>query len=179
MIGPYDFWAVEYAYRHAAGYTPLCGDRVTVYWKELWEFGGGVGGGMVFTFMKAQGLEIGDSLLDKDGLEVAQKVMAKASTANPPEPSVFYGHLYAGLYLEAQGDPKGSFEHIRKAAEQAGVPADQWAGVRVVVLGPQMPRRHNVAVQYFAKLLGIAGEPSTNMDTLTVSTVILVSSQSR
>ena len=30
--------------------------------------------------------------------------------------------------------------------------------MRVLVLGPQMPRKHNVAVQYFAKLLGLPGE---------------------
>lgn len=37
-----------------------------------------IGGAMVFTFMKAQGLEIGDSLLDKDGIEVAKKIMGLA-----------------------------------------------------------------------------------------------------
>ena len=37
-----------------------------------------IGGGMAFTFLKAQGLEIGDSLLDEAGIEVAKAVMAKA-----------------------------------------------------------------------------------------------------
>jgi phosphoglycerate kinase len=37
-----------------------------------------IGGGMAYTFLKAQGLEIGDSLLDQDGLEVARNAMAKA-----------------------------------------------------------------------------------------------------
>ncbi len=37
-----------------------------------------IGGGMAFTFIKAQGLEIGNSLLDKDGIDVAKTVMAKA-----------------------------------------------------------------------------------------------------
>lgn len=37
-----------------------------------------IGGGMAYTFMKAQGLEIGDSLLDAGGLETAQAVMDKA-----------------------------------------------------------------------------------------------------
>jgi phosphoglycerate kinase len=37
-----------------------------------------IGGGMAYTFLKAQGHEIGDSLLDKDGLDVAQKAMDKA-----------------------------------------------------------------------------------------------------
>ena len=37
-----------------------------------------IGGGMAYTFMKALGRDIGNSLLDKDGLEVATKVMDKA-----------------------------------------------------------------------------------------------------
>lgn len=37
-----------------------------------------IGGGMAYTFFKAQGVAIGNSLLDKDGIEVAKKVMAKA-----------------------------------------------------------------------------------------------------
>ena len=37
-----------------------------------------IGGGMAYTFMKAQGYGIGDSLLDADGLDVARTVMAKA-----------------------------------------------------------------------------------------------------
>jgi phosphoglycerate kinase len=38
-----------------------------------------IGGGMAYTFMKAQGYDIGDSLLDEAGLETAKAVMAKAS----------------------------------------------------------------------------------------------------
>jgi phosphoglycerate kinase len=37
-----------------------------------------IGGGMCFTFLKAQGREIGDSLLDKDGLDTARAALAKA-----------------------------------------------------------------------------------------------------
>jgi phosphoglycerate kinase len=37
-----------------------------------------IGGGMSYTFLKAQGYEIGDSLLDKDGIEVAKNAMQKA-----------------------------------------------------------------------------------------------------
>ena len=37
-----------------------------------------IGGGMAYTFLKAQGLEIGKSLLDKPGIEVAAKIMAMA-----------------------------------------------------------------------------------------------------
>jgi phosphoglycerate kinase len=38
-----------------------------------------IGGGMTYTFMKAQGMEIGKSLLDPDGIEVAKSAMAKAA----------------------------------------------------------------------------------------------------
>lgn len=37
-----------------------------------------IGGGMAYTFFKAKGLEIGDSLLDQAGIEVAAKIMAMA-----------------------------------------------------------------------------------------------------
>ena len=37
-----------------------------------------VGGGMAYTFFKAKGYEIGDSLLDADSIELAKDIMAKA-----------------------------------------------------------------------------------------------------
>jgi phosphoglycerate kinase len=37
-----------------------------------------IGGGMAYTFFKAMGLEIGDSLLEEDLVEVAQRVMQQA-----------------------------------------------------------------------------------------------------
>jgi phosphoglycerate kinase len=37
-----------------------------------------IGGGMAYTFMKAQGYEIGNSLLDEGGIDVAKTVLAKA-----------------------------------------------------------------------------------------------------
>ena len=36
-----------------------------------------IGGGMTYTFLKAQGLEIGDSLLEEDKLDIAREVMAR------------------------------------------------------------------------------------------------------
>lgn len=36
--------------------------------------------------------------------------------------------------------------------------AEQWRRLKVVVIGSQMPRKGNLAVQYFAKLLGVSGE---------------------
>ena len=36
--------------------------------------------------------------------------------------------------------------------------AEEWGKLRVVIMGSQMPRKDNLAVQYFARLLGEAGE---------------------
>jgi phosphoglycerate kinase len=41
-----------------------------------------IGGGMAFTFLKAQGYEIGKSLLEADKLDVAKNVMEKAAQSN-------------------------------------------------------------------------------------------------
>jgi hypothetical protein len=38
------------------------------------------------------------------------------------------------------------------------MPAAEWARLTVVVMGRQLPRRDNLAVQYFARLLGESGE---------------------
>ncbi len=40
-----------------------------------------IGGGMSYTFYKAEGLEIGTSILDKDSLELAPQLLAKAAEA--------------------------------------------------------------------------------------------------
>ena len=39
-----------------------------------------IGGGMMFTFLKAQGLEIGTSLLEEDKIDLAHEVLAQAET---------------------------------------------------------------------------------------------------
>lgn len=39
-----------------------------------------IGGGMAYTFLKAQGYEIGKSLLDEEGLELAKNAMQKANS---------------------------------------------------------------------------------------------------
>ena len=40
-----------------------------------------IGGGMSYTFFKAEGLEIGTSILDQDSLEIAPQLLAKAAEA--------------------------------------------------------------------------------------------------
>jgi len=39
-----------------------------------------------------------------------------------------------------------------------GMPATEWDRLTVLVMGPQLPRKDNAAVQYFARLLGEPGE---------------------
>lgn len=41
-----------------------------------------IGGGMMFTFYKAQGLEIGDSLLEADRVDLAKQILADAAKRN-------------------------------------------------------------------------------------------------
>merc|ERR1711937_314708 len=41
-----------------------------------------IGGGMVFTFLKAKGLEVGTSLVEDDFVDTAKEVMAKAEKLN-------------------------------------------------------------------------------------------------
>ncbi len=41
-----------------------------------------IGGGMSYTFLKAKGYDVGKSLLEKDKVELAQKVLEKAEQAN-------------------------------------------------------------------------------------------------
>ena len=48
--------------------------------------------------------------------------------------------------------------HAQVSAWRRQVPAEEWSRLRVLILGPQMPRKHNVAAQYFAKLMGLPGE---------------------
>jgi hypothetical protein len=48
--------------------------------------------------------------------------------------------------------------HSQVAAWRRDLRPDEWSKLRVVVLGKQMPRKHNVAIQYFAKLLGVPDE---------------------
>ncbi len=41
-----------------------------------------IGGGMMFTFYKAQGLEIGSSILENDKIDLAKKILAEAKSRN-------------------------------------------------------------------------------------------------
>lgn len=49
-----------------------------------------VGGAMSNTFLLAQGIEIGDSLAQRDELDIARKILAKAEKKAAKQPFVFY-----------------------------------------------------------------------------------------
>jgi hypothetical protein len=48
--------------------------------------------------------------------------------------------------------------HEQVSAWRRKLSAEEWSKLRVVVLGSQMPRKNNLAVQYFARILGETGE---------------------
>lgn len=48
--------------------------------------------------------------------------------------------------------------HAAVSKWRAAMPPEEWKRLSVVVMGAQMPRKQNLAVQYFAKLLGEPGE---------------------
>jgi len=66
-----------------------------------------IGGGMAYTFMKAQGYEIGDSLLDEGGIEVARKAMEKAKERGIelllPEDTVVADAFHATAHTKVAG----------------------------------------------------------------------------
>lgn len=96
-----------------------------------------VGGGMAFTFFKAQGKEIGRSLLDAERIAFAQDVLARVGdTLVLPVDSVVTDHLDFG------GRKVGTLKTVATDA----IPAD-WEGVDI---GPQTVRR-------FSKVIAQAG----------------------
>lgn len=48
--------------------------------------------------------------------------------------------------------------HARITAWRAEMTAEEWNAVKVVILGSALPRKQNLAVQYFCRLLGEPGE---------------------
>src|SRR5690606_6006234 len=48
--------------------------------------------------------------------------------------------------------------HRQALAWQSTLSAEEWSRLRVVIPGAPLPRANNLAVQYFAKLLGEPGE---------------------
>lgn len=65
------------------------GDRVTVYWKELWEFGGGVGGGKT--------IDIGNADANAKALRVDNGLLYHELTHCIDDTAPVYGGMHEGL----------------------------------------------------------------------------------
>jgi len=94
-----------------------------------------IGGGMAYTFLKAQGKEIGQSLLDGDSLDFCRKALSRAE-----------GKILLPVdVMVADGNPfeKGADNVQARVVSTDAIPAD-WQGVDV---GPETQRRFAEAVK--------------------------------
>lgn len=94
-----------------------------------------VGGGMIFTFFKAMGLEVGKSLLEADKIEVAKLIMEKAKALNIK--------LVLPVDIEVADNFAADANH--KTVDRENIPAD-WMGLDI---GPR-------SIQLFADELKTA-----------------------
>lgn len=85
-----------------------------------------IGGGMMFTFYKAQGMEIGKSLLEEDKIELAKKILAEAKANN----------VKLLLPVDALVADKFDNAAATKVVTVNAIPSD-WAGVDI---GPETIR---------------------------------------
>jgi phosphoglycerate kinase len=94
-----------------------------------------IGGGMAYTFLKAQGKEIGQSLLDADSLDFCREMLAKAGDKI----------LLPVDVVVADGNPfeKGPDGVQTRVVSVDAIPAD-WQGVDI---GPETQRRFAEAVK--------------------------------
>ena len=77
-----------------------------------------IGGGMAFTFLKAKGLGIGKSILDKEGIELAASLMEKASEAG-------VRLLLSVDVLAAAAFENDAQKELYNVAGQGGIPDDR------------------------------------------------------
>lgn len=93
-----------------------------------------LGGGMIFTFLKAQGVSVGDSLLEKDMVPLAKKLMSDAETSGVrlmlPEDIVVTDSFQADATT-------------RVVSTSEGIP-DGWIGVDI---GPRTIRTYAEALK--------------------------------
>lgn len=92
-----------------------------------------IGGGMAYTFLKAQGYEVGNSLLDEERLEFCRSIMAKAE-----EKGV---ELLLPVDVVAAKEYGPDAEH--KVVSSREMPAD-WEGLDI---GPESAKRFSAAVK--------------------------------
>ena len=76
-----------------------------------------IGGGMAYTFLKAKGLSIGDSIVEPDKLDLANGLLQKASDRN------LILHLPQDHVIGREFDPNTEF----RAISSEGIP-DDWSG---------------------------------------------------
>ena len=92
-----------------------------------------IGGGMAYTFFKAEGKEIGDSLLDEDGIGVAKEVVEKAEK------------LGKQLLLPVDTVAAGAFDNnANTQVVQAGGIETGWQGLDI---GPETVERFSNALR--------------------------------
>lgn len=92
-----------------------------------------IGGGMAYTFLKAQGYEVGNSLLDEERLEFCRSIMAKAE-----EKGV---ELLLPVDVVVAKEYGPDAEH--KVVSSREMPAD-WEGLDI---GPETAKRFSAAVK--------------------------------
>lgn len=92
-----------------------------------------IGGGMAYTFLKAQGYEVGNSLLDEERLEFCRSIMAKAE-----EKGV---ELLLPVDVVVAKEYGPDAEH--KVVSSREMPAD-WEGLDI---GPESAKRFSAAVK--------------------------------
>jgi 3-phosphoglycerate kinase len=91
-----------------------------------------IGGGMAYTFLRAKGYEIGRSLLDEEGLELARRVMERSASRGPRL------ELPVDVVVAREFDPNAE----SKVVAADGIPPD-WMGMDI---GPQTIERFRDAL---------------------------------
>jgi hypothetical protein len=88
------------------------------------------------------------------------RVVLDRGACDPKELTSFcrnMGPLVLANAADAAKDQIDAF-HIQMSEWRRQLPPEEWRKLHVVIQGSQMPRKGNLAVQYFAKLLGVSGE---------------------
>jgi phosphoglycerate kinase len=85
-----------------------------------------LGGGMAYTFLAAEGMEVGKSLLDKERIPLAKELLARAKSSN----------VTLTLPLDIVVTPELKEEAPRKVVDRSEIPAD-WMGADI---GPDTVR---------------------------------------
>ena len=97
-----------------------------------------IGGGMAYTFLKAQGKEIGKSVLDEENFETAQRVLAEAAVKGPDLLLPTDVMVTTEIDIESP-DPNAP----RQVVSVDAIPAD-WMGVDI---GPETMERFGEVIR--------------------------------